>query len=99
MAVDGSVMADRRYHDDAPSLAEAMLSGDQRIQLTALRDYLAARLDSPLCHARDAAPLAQRLTDVINALAELPVPAEVSRIDELERARRERRDGARAATG
>jgi hypothetical protein len=89
----------KRYQSEGEKLTEAMASGDQRRQLTALRDYLARRLDEPWTHGRDAAPLAQRLADVITKLAELPDPTGESEIDELERARRERRARAGKAAG
>ena len=75
---------------ERPSLRQAMASDKTyREKLETLRDYLAARLDEDP-HARDAAPLAQRLAEVLKMLEELPDPAKGSAVDELaaERARR-----------
>jgi hypothetical protein len=66
-----------------PRLADAVRSGNLREQLLALRDYLAARLDD-YPPARDAAPLAQRLQDVLIALDGIPDDsAEVSAVVDL----------------
>lgn len=55
-----------------PLLGDAVKSGSLRLQLLALRDYLAHRLDD-YPPARDAAPLAQRLAEVLVKLDELPL--------------------------
>jgi hypothetical protein len=96
---DGKRTTHRYQGKDRDLLEDVVAAGDHRKSLEALRDYLARRLDEPWTHGRDAAPLAQRLTDVIEKLAALPDPAGVSQIDDLERARRERRARPRKAAG
>lgn len=78
-----------------PTLLDIVRSGDRRASLEALRDHLAARLDDDP-HPRDAAPLAQRLADVLATLADLPESGGKSVVDELT-AKRARRQAEAAA--
>lgn len=68
-------------------LSTVVAEGDRRASLVALRDHLAAQLESS---ERDQAALARQLTMVLREIAELPNPAEESKVDDLanRRARR-----------
>jgi len=70
------------------SIAEAAASGDHRAALTAMRDKLAADMDA--APPAVVAQVAARLQSVLAELNGLPVPAEESFLDELERRRAER---------
>ena len=71
----------------AKPLAEVVAEGDRRASLVALRDHLAVTLQSA---ERDHAAIARQLTMVLREIAELPNPAEESKVDDLanRRARR-----------
>jgi hypothetical protein len=92
-------------HSDPPEthgrqpLNEAVKTGDLRIQLTAMRDYIAHQLEANLCktclnsrlRTGDQASLLLRLEKVIEQIAGLPEESEVvNPIDEI-RNRRLRR--------
>ena len=79
---------------DSPpvALGEVVRTGGYRESLEALRDVLAASVDQ--VDAKDRAPLAKQLADVLSRLDGLPNPEEVSRLDELARHRAIRRGEA-----
>jgi hypothetical protein len=73
-------------------LTEAMATGDPRTQLVAMRDHLARRLEE--AEDRSAAPIAARLADVVERLADLPDSEEVDSVDDLASRRTRRRAAA-----
>ncbi|WP_157251047.1 hypothetical protein [Nonomuraea typhae] len=73
-------------------LASAVLSGDRRASLEAIRDKLAAELRD--ASGRDTAALAKELRSTIAELESLPGGKEVSRLDELASRRADRRANA-----
>lgn len=73
------------------TLPEVVADGDRRASLEALRDALAQSIAS--AEPENVAALAKQLRDTLRELAELPVKAEVSPLDEI-RARRQRRADA-----
>lgn len=76
-------------------LTEAVASGDRRRALTALRDRLAEEIEGSRS-SMAIAPMAKQLTDVLKELDGLPIPGEVSRVDELARRAARRREAAGA---
>lgn len=79
-------------------LSEIIARGDQRESLEALRDNLADWIDRAK-YAKDVAPLAQRLADVIARLDALPDERRESPVDDLARARAARRAAAQSQDG
>ena len=79
-------------------LSEALKSGQLLTSLEALRDEIAADLDS--CESkRDKAALYLRLTDVLARIEEVrPVQAKGDVVDEIASRRAARRAGAAAST-
>ena len=69
-------------------LSEAAESGDYRKTLESLRDRLARELED--ASAREVAPLAKQLQDVLATLDRLPSEREVTLEDELDRQRQKR---------
>jgi len=74
------------------SISEAAGSGDRLTILLELRDRLAADLDEAT-EARDVAPLALRLCDVLAQIDGLPQSQKVSAADEIAARRAGRRSG------
>jgi len=72
-------------------LVEVVAAGDRRESLIALRDELARRL---VLADKDIAAIARQLTNILQAIAELPAPAERSTLDEIAAKRAARRTAA-----
>lgn len=72
-------------------LSDALASGDRRTALEALREHLAARLETAPDNV--AAPIAGQLVKVMQELEALPEPEEGTALDELTK-RRARRASA-----
>jgi hypothetical protein len=78
-------------------LSEVVAAGDRRASLEAVRDRVAAALVG--VDDRYVAPLAKQLADVLRELESLPVPREVSKVDDLASRRASRRSGAAPVDG
>lgn len=76
------------------TLSDAVGKG-RREGLVALRDLLAAQMDSS-GDVRSLAALAKQLTDVLRELDSIPTGAEVTPVDEVAAARAARRAAAQA---
>ena len=72
-------------------LVAVIAAGDRRDSLIALRDELARRLVEA---DKDIAAIARQLTNTLQAIAELPAPAERSTLDEIAAKRAARRTAA-----
>jgi len=72
-------------------LVEIVAGGDRRESLIALRDELARRM---VAADKDIAAIARQLTNILQAIAELPAPAERSTLDEIAAKRAARRTAA-----
>lgn len=72
-------------------LVDVVAAGDRRESLIALRDELARRL---VLADKDIAAIARQLTNILQAIAELPAPAERSTLDEIAAKRAARRTAA-----
>ena len=72
-------------------LVEIVAAGDRRESLIALRDELARRLVEA---DKDVAAIARQLFNTLQAIAELPAPAERSTLDEIAAKRAARRTAA-----
>jgi len=72
-------------------LVAVIAAGDRRDSLIALRDELARRLVEA---DKDIAAIARQLTNTLQAIAELPAPAERSSLDEIAAKRAARRTAA-----
>lgn len=79
-----------------PPLVSAVATGDQRASLVAMRDHVAKALES--CRfAKDMAPLARELREILAEIAKLPdVNGKADPVDELAEQRAERRRANRA---
>ena len=78
-------------------VAETVRDGDQVKSLEAVRDVLARMLDEAT--PRDCAPIAARLSQVLERLAALSKPEGVSKRDELAKRRASRRAISSSASG
>lgn len=74
-------------------LTEAAASGNRLDTLVALRNRLAEEIDNSTS-GRDIAALSRQLTDVLEAIAEMPDGVQTSPADEIARRREERRKAA-----
>lgn len=71
------------------SLSDEIRSGDRRRGLVAMRDHLAALMES--ADANVVAQIAARLQSVLDAIDALPAESGVSKTDEVRRKREARR--------
>jgi hypothetical protein len=78
------------------TLTEVVALGERRRSLESLRDVLASTIAA--ADPENVAALAKQLRDTMTEIAELPVPKEVSPVDELAKQRAARRATAKAAT-
>lgn len=72
-------------------VSDAVRSGDRRASLTAIRDHLAARLET--APPRDVAAIARQLSDTIEQLENMPKEKGASIVDQLAAKREARRTG------
>ena len=79
---------------DVPDLGEVVAAGDRRQSLEVIRNHLASELAES--SGRDVAAIARELREVMKELDGLPVPEEVSGVDQLARRRATRRGAASA---
>lgn len=75
-------------------LGDVVAGGDRRASLEAIRNHLAAELAES--SGRDVAAIARELREVMKELDALPVPEEVSGVDQLARRRANRLGSASA---
>lgn len=73
----------------APSVSQAVGTGDRRQALIALRDRLAQDIDNTETLPRDRAAITKQLQSVLSEIDELPAP-EPAAVTPLEAARRKR---------
>jgi hypothetical protein len=71
------------------TLTEVVALGERRRSLESLRDVLASTITA--ADPENVAALAKQLRDTMTEIAELPVPKEVSPVDELAKQRAARR--------
>lgn len=77
-----------------PAVSPEVLSGDRRTALIAIRDRLAAELDTEGIMPRDVAAVSKQLADVIRELDAMPNTAEVSAVVDINKRRESRRKTA-----